>query len=97
MTRRLEAARSQLMGAAPGDAGQIRAELAAQWQVCLADLLEEYPQAAEELRAIIEEIRAPSPERGDVKNVIYNGTYHGPVIMGRDISGISLPLPPGGT
>lgn len=94
--RRLETARSQLMCAAPGDVDQVRTELAAQWRVRLADLLEEHPEAAEELAEIVEEIGVPGRERGSVRNVIYDGTYHGPVIMGGDISGISFPpLPPG--
>ena len=95
--RRLETARAQLIAAVPAEQEQVRAELAAQWRVRLTDLVEEYPDAVRELQAIIEEIGIPGQDRGGVTNVIHDGTYHGPVIMGRDITGLSLPSPPSGT
>jgi hypothetical protein len=59
--RRLEATRSRLESAAAADADQVRADLAGQWALRLADLLEENPGAEAELRALVEEVRAMVP------------------------------------
>jgi GrpB-like predicted nucleotidyltransferase (UPF0157 family) len=59
--RRLEATRSQLEAAAPADLEQVRADLAGQWALRLADLLEENPGAETGLRALVEEVRAMLP------------------------------------
>lgn len=61
--QRLEQARQQLQAAAPGeDLEQARAELAATWRTRLADLLEEDPDVAAELQALVEQIQAQLPE-----------------------------------
>ena len=59
--RRLEATRSQLAAAPPADLEQVQADLASQWALRLADLLEEDPDAEAELRALVEELRAMLP------------------------------------
>src|SRR5690348_10942644 len=59
--RRLEATRSQLAAAPVDGVEQVRADLANQWMLRLADLLEEDPGAETELRALVEEIRALLP------------------------------------
>ena len=62
--RRLEATRSQLAAAPPVAREQVQADLAAQWSVRLADLLEESPEAEAELRALLDEIGALLPGGG---------------------------------
>ena len=59
--RRLEATRSQLAAASADGREQMRADMAGQWALRLADLLEEDPGAETELRALVEEIGARLP------------------------------------
>jgi hypothetical protein len=59
--RRLEATRSQLAAASADGREQMRADMAGQWALRLADLLEEDPGAETELRALVEEIGALLP------------------------------------
>jgi hypothetical protein len=60
--RRLEATRSQLTAAPPDGLEQVQADLASQWALRLADLLEEDPGAEAELRALVEEIGTLLPD-----------------------------------
>jgi hypothetical protein len=53
--RRLEQTRQQLADATPGELERIRGEAAVAWQVRLLDLLEEHPEIAGELRALIDQ------------------------------------------
>lgn len=55
--RRLDAARDQLAAAAPGDLERHRADQASRWAGRLADLLEDYPDAEGELRALVTRMR----------------------------------------
>jgi hypothetical protein len=59
--RRLEQTREQLAGAAAGELERIRGEVAVAWQVRLLDLLEEHPEIAGELRALIDQVWAHLP------------------------------------
>jgi hypothetical protein len=61
--RRLDATRSQLIAASSADLEQARADLAAQWAVRLRDLLDDYPDAEADLRAVVAEIQALLPSR----------------------------------
>jgi hypothetical protein len=58
---RLEATREQLIGAAGQELARVRAEQASVWQTRLADLLEEFPELAEELRVLVEQINPLLP------------------------------------
>ena len=64
--RRLEATRRDLAAATPGDREPVQADLAAQWAVRIADLLEESPGAEAELRALVDEIAALLSDGGVV-------------------------------
>jgi hypothetical protein len=77
--RRLDGMAEELAGAAPDELGQARAEQERAWQTRLADLLEEHPDAAAELRALVEEVRAQLPA-GAV-----SAAGHG-VAAGRDVN-----------
>jgi hypothetical protein len=59
--KRLEETREQLAGVSGQELEQARAELGRVWQVRMADLLEEDPDAGAELRALVEEIGAQLP------------------------------------
>ena len=61
--QRLEETREQLTGAARTNTGEVRAALAERWAGRLADLLEEEPDAARNLRVLVEEIQAALPVR----------------------------------
>jgi hypothetical protein len=58
---RLEEARVQLATASGPEADQARARVEAAWQTRLVDLLEEYPDAAADLRALMEQLQAALP------------------------------------
>jgi hypothetical protein len=86
--RRLDKTRAELSDATATSAEQLRAAHAAQWQVRFADLVDAYPEVAGELARLAAEIQAELPARGDVTNMIIGGVQHGPVLMGRDFTGI---------
>lgn len=77
--RRLEQAHQQLTGAPVAELAQVQAQLETAWQTRLLDLLEEYPDAAAELRALVEQIQAQLPA-GAV-----SAASHG-VAAGRDVN-----------
>jgi hypothetical protein len=88
--RRLETTRAELSTATGADAASVKAAQQIQWRVRFADLCETHPEAAEELTRLVAELRAQIPARGNVTNVITGGVQHGPVLMGRDFTGITL-------
>lgn len=94
--RRLDATRAQLTVAEPTDLQKARAEQAARWSGRIADLLEDHPDAEAELRALVAELQAAGSAGGDVTNTISGGTQHGPILMGRDFSAVTLQNAPGG-
>jgi hypothetical protein len=76
---RLEETRAQLDGAPVPELERTRAELEAAWQTRLADLLDEYPDAAGQLQALVDQIQAQLPP-GDV-----SAAGHG-LAAGRDVN-----------
>jgi hypothetical protein len=50
---------------------QVRQRLAVTWQTRLADLLAEYPEAAEELRSLTSQVQAalPAPQQQYIQNI----------------------------
>jgi Tetratricopeptide repeat len=59
--QRLHETREQLMGAAGMDMGLIRKALAVGWTARLADLLDEYPDAEADMRALVKQAQAALP------------------------------------
>ena len=88
--RRLETTRAELSRLTGTDAANASAAQQVQWRVRFADLCETYPEVASELSRLVEELQARLPTSGNVKNVITGGTQHGPILMGRDFTGITL-------
>jgi hypothetical protein len=69
--RRLEQSRGQLVNAPESELGDVRAEIEATWRTRLLDLLEENPDARNELRALLDHISSgiPPSEAPDVHAV----------------------------
>jgi hypothetical protein len=63
--RRLDAATDQLAALQPGELEQVRAHLAAQWEVRFADFLTDHPDAAGELEGLVEEMQASTAAASD--------------------------------
>ena len=60
--QRLDQARDQLQAAPPGqELDGVHAELVAVWRTRLADLLEEHPDAAGDLQALVDQVQAQLP------------------------------------
>jgi hypothetical protein len=77
--RRLEQAREELAGVPAGELEVARDRVAAAWQTRLLDLLEEHPEIAGELRALVDQSRAQLPA-GSVSAAGYG------VAAGRDVN-----------
>lgn len=77
--RRLEQTREQLAGVPAADLEQAQAQLEGTWQTRLLDLLEEKPEMAADLQALVEQVQARLPA-GAV-----SAAGHG-VAAGRDVN-----------
>ena len=88
--RRLEATRAELSKVTGTDASSVEVAQQVQWRVRFSDLCETYPEAAEELTQLVAELRTQLPARGNVTNVISGSAQHGPVLMGRDFTGVTV-------
>jgi hypothetical protein len=92
--RRLEGTRRQLATASPGDLESSQVTQARQWETRFADLLADYPEAAGELRGLLAEFRASTPQTGgNVTNMVSGTIHNGPVLMGRDFGDITIGSP----
>jgi hypothetical protein len=74
---RLDDLRTQLESASSEEAGEVRTRLEAVWYARIADLLEEHPELAAELRTLVNEVRAALPA--------VSASGHG-VAAGRDLA-----------
>ena len=81
--RRLAETREQLTEAEGADLEQARAALAERWAGRLADLLEEYPDAEADLRALIQEVQAALIASGYGEDDAY-GPEHPETLAARD-------------
>jgi hypothetical protein len=77
--RRLAQTREQLAGVPAADLEQAQAQLEGTWQTRLLDLLEEHPETAADLQALVEQVQAQLPA-GAV-----SAAGHG-VAAGRDVN-----------
>ncbi|MEV2228156.1 hypothetical protein AB0H69_06190 [Streptomyces phaeochromogenes] len=89
---RLDASAATVAQATGDDEEAVLSQVAGQWQTRLQDFLEEYPDAREELEALISKVRSQIPEERAVQisQMISNSTIHGDSIQigsaGRDIT-----------
>jgi hypothetical protein len=85
--------------AGPGERDEVRARLLPAWQVRLADLLEEFPEAREELSAWAEQVRAqlPDVQASWVQNITASasGAIAQGAMFGNVINYYDDPPPPG--
>ncbi|MFH9422589.1 hypothetical protein [Streptomyces sp. NPDC017529] len=85
----LEESRTELVAAQRSGDEEGAADVAAEWRVRLRRVLRDDPEAAEELRLLLAELR-PEAEAGasvrEVHNTISGGVHHGTVIQAGVIS-----------
>ncbi|WP_321170676.1 hypothetical protein [Embleya scabrispora] len=99
--QQLDAAQGELTTARAAGNDIVAADIEAEWRTRLRRALQADPAAAAELRALLDEL-APlteTPAAAPVTNTITGGTQHGPVLQGRDFSGVTFhtqPPPPSG-
>jgi hypothetical protein len=91
----LESARAELVAAQEAEDAQAVYDVQAEWRSRLRRTLRADPEAAAELRAILQEL-APSPgdrEQGSVHNTISGGVQHGTVIQAHTIGDLTIGEP----
>lgn len=88
----LEESRAELMAARRSGDEDGAADIAAEWRVRLRRALRDNPEAERELRSLLDELapHQPSAPTVTVNNSTNGGTYHGQVIQGHDISGLTF-------
>ncbi|MEU0933753.1 hypothetical protein [Embleya sp. NPDC005971] len=93
--RELESSQRELSVAREAGDDLVIADVEAEWRTRLRRLLRTDPVAAAELRALLDELAPLLPEEamGTVHNTISGGTQHGPVVQGRDFSGLTFGTP----
>lgn len=96
--QRLDASRSRLVEALPTELEQVRSVLAEQWQTRFSDLLDDHPDAEDELRALVDEIRASLPVAAADHSVAAGrdmivSADHGSVAAGVIQGNVTLPDP----
>ena len=77
--QRLDQAREQLSGVAAADLERVKSRLEAAWQARLQDVLEEHPEIAADLQALVSQIEAQLPAEA------VSAAGHG-VAAGRDVN-----------
>ncbi|MET7477553.1 hypothetical protein ABZT17_24730 [Streptomyces sp. NPDC005648] len=91
LTGELEESRATLAAASgTPDEQDVTADTTAALRLRLRRLLEQHPDAADELRLLIEEFTTRDGGRGSVHNTITGGTQHGPVFQGRSFSRLTF-------
>jgi hypothetical protein len=77
--RRLDQTHKELAGVPAAELEMTQSQLTASWQTRLTDMLEEHPETAADLRALIEQVQAQLPARG------VSAAGHG-LAAGRDVN-----------
>ncbi|MER5222985.1 hypothetical protein [Streptomyces flaveus] len=74
------------------DEEDLTSDVTAMVRLRLRRLLEQYPDAADELRVLVEEFApaAGSDETGAVHNSITGGAQHGPIFQGQSFSNLTI-------
>ncbi|MFI2349136.1 hypothetical protein ACH492_19200 [Streptomyces sp. NPDC019443] len=86
----LDTARAELVDAQQSADEEAAADIQAEWRSRMRRTLRADPEAATELRALLDELwpEWSAPQRHDVHNTISGGTQHGPVIQSGTIGNI---------
>ncbi|MFJ4919148.1 hypothetical protein [Streptomyces sp. NPDC088725] len=79
----LDTARTELVAARQENDEETATDLQAEWRARLRRTLRTDPQAAAELRALLDELapERPAQQIRDVHNTINGGTYNAPVVL----------------
>ncbi|MFP3990596.1 hypothetical protein U9R90_24650 [Streptomyces sp. E11-3] len=93
----LEEARADLVAARDADDEEAAADVTAAWRSRIRRALRADPAAAEELRALLDELAPPATaqQMGDVHNTIRGGVQHGTVIQAGTVESLHLGDPGG--
>ncbi|KPI08572.1 hypothetical protein OK074_3573 [Actinobacteria bacterium OK074] len=88
----LESSRAELVAARAAQDEDAEADVRAEWRVRMRRTLQADPQAAAELRALLDELlpAEPDPTAGSVHNVISGGVQHGTVIQAHTIGDVNI-------
>ncbi|WP_405989055.1 hypothetical protein [Streptomyces sp. NBC_00986] len=90
VARELEETRAALIAAAGGPGQEdLTSDLTALVRLRLRSLLEQNPDAAAELRRLVDQFASTAPS-GTVHNSITGGTQHGPVIQGHTFTNLTF-------
>ncbi|MFE6773044.1 hypothetical protein ACFVFD_29135 [Streptomyces fimicarius] len=93
----LEESRAELTAARADADEETAADIEAEWRTRLRRALRANPEAAAQLRDLLEELAPHQATNATVSinhNTINGGTYNSPVIMAQSIHGGSAPLTP---
>lgn len=88
----LEESREELIAARRSGDEDGAADVTAEWRIRIRRALRDNPEAADELRGLLDELaphQAPGPTV-TVNNSTNGGTYYSQVIQGHDISGLTF-------
>ncbi|MFH9267825.1 hypothetical protein ACH4KN_26800 [Streptomyces sp. NPDC017546] len=88
----LEASRAELTAARAAADDEAVADVEEEWRIRLRRALRANPGAADELRALLDELspHAPAGPAVSVTNTISGGTQNGPVIQGQNFSALTF-------
>ncbi|MEV7272494.1 hypothetical protein ACIQIG_16485 [Streptomyces bacillaris] len=88
----LEESRAALLAARRSGDEDGAADVTAEWRIRLRRALRDNPEAARELRELLDELapHQPAAPTVTVNNSTNGGTYYSPVIQGHDISGLTF-------
>ncbi|MDJ0343941.1 hypothetical protein QMK19_27935 [Streptomyces sp. H10-C2] len=91
----LDGSRDEVVRALAASDEPTVADVEAAWRLRLRRLLQADPAAADELRAVLEELGSelPPAETSVVHNRISGGVQHGPVMQGRDFASLTFHAP----
>ncbi|MFH9610679.1 hypothetical protein [Streptomyces sp. NPDC017448] len=92
----LEESREELLAAHRDGDEEAAADVAAEWRIRLRRTLRDDPEAAGELRAILDDLAPRRPDGPAVAinhNTIHGGRYHAPVIMAQWVNDGVSPTP----
>lgn len=93
--RELTEAAGELAAARAAEDLPLAGDIEADWRLRLRRLLRDDPQAAAALRRLLAELADeadPEPAGYAVRNTVSGGVVHGPLVQGRDFSGLTLSL-----
>ncbi|NEB80014.1 hypothetical protein G3I40_33075 [Streptomyces sp. SID14478] len=86
----LDRSRSELIAAREEADGGATADVEEHWRERLCTLLRDDPDAALELRRILDESAPRTTPNVEVRNSISGGTQYGPVVQGGSFSGLTF-------